>query len=133
MNVKFDRFVNFVRKLVKFTPGKINAEFETTDEHRADNRNQNGSHRRNAENAEVVAGSARFRRAFNVRHWPGSVRSGSICVNLCSSVVPLGGMRSLAISTRWPPSSENGQILLYGGRRFGVQPSGCTGAGRAKA
>jgi len=29
-------------------------------------------------------------------------------------------------ATRWPPSSQNGQILRHGGRRFGVQPSGCT-------
>jgi len=28
------------------------------------------------------------------------------------------------------PSSQNGQILRHGGRRFGVQPSGCTGPGR---
>src|SRR5438876_2102538 len=29
-------------------------------------------------------------------------------------------------------SSQNGQILRHGGRRFGVQPSGCTDRGRLK-
>src|SRR5216117_353011 len=34
-------------------------------------------------------------------------------------------------STWWTQSSQNGQILRHGGRRFGVQPSGCTDRDRS--
>src|SRR2546426_12241983 len=39
---------------------------------------------------------------------------------------------SLAIAYCCEQSSQNGQILRHGGRRFGVQPSGCTDRDRLK-